>query len=255
MTDETNADVGHSGSRPGAVLVSVTGVSKRYGGRGQPAIDDVTLHVAPGEAVAVMGPSGSGKSTMLNLIAGLDKPTSGTVSVAGQRVDALSETRLARYRRRQVGMIFQFFNLLDDLTVLDNVLMPAQLAGVRRSKARPRAAELLATLGIERYRNTYPGRLSGGERQRVAIARALVNSPALLLADEPTGAVDTTTGEEIGQLLVQLNAAGQTLVLVTHNPDLAARYTRRTVQLADGRIVSDGAAAGRAQQADSGTLR
>jgi putative ABC transport system ATP-binding protein len=230
-------------------------VAKRYGGRGQPALDDVNLQVAPGEAVAVMGPSGSGKSTLLNLIAGLDKPTSGTVTVAGQRVDALSETRLARYRRRQVGMIFQFFNLLDDLTVLDNVLMPAQLAGVRRSKARARAGELLATLGIERYRNTYPGRLSGGERQRVAIARALVNSPALLLADEPTGAVDTTTGEEIGQLLVQLNAAGQTLVLVTHNPDLAARYARRTVQLADGRIVSDSAAAGRAEQADSGTSR
>jgi putative ABC transport system ATP-binding protein len=236
-------------------LVRISAVTKRYQASGRPALDDVSLGIAPGEAVAVMGPSGSGKSTLLNLIAGLDKPTNGTVTVAGQRVDALSETRLARYRRRQVGMIFQFFNLLDDLTVLDNVLMPAQLAGVRRSKARARADELLATLGIEGYRNTYPGRLSGGERQRVAIARALVNSPALLLADEPTGAVDTTTGEEIGQLLVQLNAAGQTLVLVTHNPDLAARYARRTIQLADGRIVSDSAAAGRAEQADSGTSR
>jgi putative ABC transport system ATP-binding protein len=244
MTDETNASASRSAPQPVAALVRITGVTKRYGGRGQLALDDVNLQVASGEAVAVMGPSGSGKSTLLNLLAGLDKPTGGTVTVAGQRVDALSETRLARYRRRQVGMIFQFFNLLDDLTVADNVVMPAQLAGVRRSKARARADELLAALGIDRYRNTYPGRLSGGQRQRVAIARALVNSPALLLADEPTGAVDTATGEEIGQLLMQLNAAGQTLVLVTHNPDLAARYARRTVQLADGRIVSDTAAGG-----------
>jgi putative ABC transport system ATP-binding protein len=168
------------------------------------------------------------------------------VSMAGRRIDMLSEARLPRYRRRQVGMIFQFFNLLEDLTVLDNVLMPAQLAGVRRPKARARADELLATLGIYRYRNTYPGRLSGGERQRVAIARALINSPALLLADEPTGAVDTATGEEIGQLLVELNTTGQTLVLVTHNPDLAARYASRTVQLADGRVTGDTATAGSA---------
>ena len=256
MTAGTNAGASRSAAQPGAALVRVTGVTKRYGGRGQPALDDVSLLVAPGEAVAVMGPSGSGKSTLLNLIAGLDKPTGGTVMVAGQRVGALSETRLARYRRRQVGMIFQFFNLLDDLTVLDNVLMPAQLAGVRRAKARARANELLATLGIDRYRNTYPGRLSGGERQRAAIARALINSPALLLADEPTGAVDTATGEEIGQLLLELNAAGQTLMLVTHNPDLAARYARRTVQLADGRIVSDTAGGSATPgQAASGTWR
>jgi putative ABC transport system ATP-binding protein len=192
-----------------------------------------------------MGPSGSGKSTLLNLIAGLDKPTSGIVTVAGQRVDALSETRVARYRRRQVGMIFQFFNLLDDLTVADNVLLPAQLAGVRRAKARARAHELLAAMGIDKYRGTYPGRLSGGERQRVAIARALVNSPALLLADEPTGAVDTATGEEIGKLLLELNRAGQTMVLVTHNPDLAAWYASRVMRLADGRIASDTAAGAR----------
>ena len=129
-------------------------------------------------------------------------------------------------------MIFQFFNLLDDLTVADNVLLPAQLAGMRPAPARARAAELLAQLGIERYANTYPGRLSGGERQRVAIARALVNNPAVLLADEPTGAVDTATGEEIGRLLLDLNAGGQTLILVTHSPDLAARYAKRTVRLA-----------------------
>jgi putative ABC transport system ATP-binding protein len=197
------------------------------------------VQVAQGEAVAVMGPSGSGKSTLLNLVAGLDRPSAGAVTVAGQRIDALSETRLARYRRRQVGMIFQFFNLLDDLTVADNVLLPAQLAGTPRRKARARCAELLDQLGIGKYRDTYPGRLSGGERQRVAIARALVNDPAVLLADEPTGAVDTRTGEEIGQLLLQLNAAGQTLVLVTHSPDLAVKYAKRTVRLVDGHLADD----------------
>ncbi len=233
-------------------LIEITDVTKRYAALGQPALDDVSLEVAAGEAVAVMGPSGSGKSTLLNLIAGLDKPSSGTVAVAGQRIDTLSETRVARFRRREVGMIFQFFNLLDDLTVTDNVLLPAQLAGQSRATARARAAELLARLGIEKYKNTYPGRLSGGERQRVAIARALVNSPALLLADEPTGAVDTATGEEIGQLLLDLNSAGQTLVLVTHNPDLAARYASRVISIADGRIASDtGAAGGRTGGGDA----
>jgi putative ABC transport system ATP-binding protein len=135
--------------------------------------------------------------------------------------------------------VFQFFNLLDDLTVADNVLLPAQLAGTPRRRARGRCAELLDQLGIARYQDTYPGRLSGGERQRVAIARALVNTPAVLLADEPTGAVDTATGEEIGQLLLDLNAAGQTLVLVTHSPDLGARYAKRTVRLVDGHVASD----------------
>ena len=217
-------------------LIRLAEVTKRYVAGGTAALDQISLEVAAGEAVAVMGPSGSGKSTLLNLVAGLDKPTSGSVTVAGQRVDALSETRLARYRRREVGMVFQFFNLLDDLTVADNVLLPAQLAGTPRRRARARCAELLDQLGIGRYRDTYPGRLSGGERQRVAIARSLINDPAVLLADEPTGAVDTATGGEIGQLLLDLNVAGQTLVLVTHSPDLAARYARRTVQLLDGHV-------------------
>ena len=215
-------------------LIRLAEVTKRYVAGGTAALDQISLEVAAGEAVAVMGPSGSGKSTLLNLVAGLDKPTGGRVTVAGQRVDALSETRLARYRRREVGMVFQFFNLLDDLTVAGNVLLPAQLAGTPRRRAQARCAELLDQLGIGRYRDTYPGRLSGGERQRVAIARSLINDPAVLLADEPTGAVDTATGEEIGQLLLDLNGAGQTLVLVTHSPDLAARYARRTVQLLDG---------------------
>jgi putative ABC transport system ATP-binding protein len=227
---------------PVDALIRISDVVKRYDHGSRPALDGISLEVAPGEAVAVMGPSGSGKSTLLNLIAGLDRPTSGSVNVAGQRVDSLSETGKARFRRAEIGMIFQFFNLLEDLTVADNVLLPAQLAGMRRAKARARGGELLARLGIEQYRNSYPGRLSGGERQRVAIARALVNRPALLLADEPTGAVDTATGEEIGELLLDLNRSGQTLVLVTHSPDLAARYARRVIQLVDGRVASDAAA-------------
>jgi putative ABC transport system ATP-binding protein len=222
-------------------IIELSNVTKRYDGGARPAVDDVSLRVAPGEAVAVIGPSGSGKSTVLNLIAGLDKPTSGAVTVAGRRIEVASETAVARFRREKVGMIFQFFNLLDDLTVLDNVLLPAQLAGARRPDARRRAEELLAALRIEQHRDAYPARLSGGERQRVAIGRALMNRPEVLLADEPTGAVDTAAGEEIGELLLELNASGQTLLLVTHNPGLAARYASRVIELVDGRIVSDNA--------------
>jgi putative ABC transport system ATP-binding protein len=220
-------------------LVRLAKVSKQYDRDGLAAVTDVSMEIGPGESVAIMGPSGSGKSTLLNLIAGLDRPTSGAVTVGGERVDTLSETGLARYRRRQVGMIFQFFNLLDDMTVLDNVLLPAQLAGVPAARARARAGELLAALRIGAHRDAYPARLSGGERQRVAIARALVNRPALLLADEPTGALDTAAGEAIGELLLDLNSSGQTLILVTHNPDLAARYARRVINIVDGQLASD----------------
>ena len=223
-------------------LVRIDNVTKRYDNDGRPAVDGVSLEVAPGEAVAVMGPSGSGKSTLLNLVAGLDRPTAGTVTVAGRRVDTLGEAALARFRARHVGIIFQFFNLLDDLTVEDNVLLPAQLAGASRRRARTRAGELLERMGIERHRDEYPARLSGGQRQRVAIARALVNSPELLLADEPTGALDTAAGQQIGALLRELNAAGQTLVLVTHDPALAEQYAARTVRLVDGQVQAEVAA-------------
>jgi putative ABC transport system ATP-binding protein len=235
-------------------LVRLENVTKRYDADGTPAVAEVSLEVADGEALAVMGPSGSGKSTLLNLIAGLDRPTSGAVWVGGERVDKLSETGLARFRRRQVGMIFQFFNLLDDMTVADNVLLPAQLAGLPAAKARARADELLAALRIESHRDAYPARLSGGERQRVAIARALVNRPALLLADEPTGALDTATGLQIGELLLDLHSSGQTLILVTHNPDLAARYARRVIELVDG-TVSLGRGAAGASDAVAGARR
>jgi putative ABC transport system ATP-binding protein len=220
-------------------LVQLENVTKQYDNGSAPAVAGVSVAIRSGEAVAVMGPSGSGKSTLLNLIAGMDRPTSGAVRVGDERVDMLSEAGAARFRRRQVGMIFQFFNLLDDMTVMDNVLLPARLAGMKDRAARQRAGHLIDALRIRHRRDAYPARLSGGERQRVAIARALVNQPPLLLADEPTGAVDTATGDEIGQLLLDLNASGQTLIVVTHSPDLAARYSRRVIRFADGQIASD----------------
>lgn len=219
-------------------VIELSAVSRRYDG-GPPALDGVSLTIAAGEAVAILGPSGSGKSTLLNLVAGLDRPTNGTVTVDGVRVDELGEAGSAKYRRAKIGMVFQFFNLLDDLTVADNVMLPAQLAGMSRGAAQSRATELLTTLGIDRHSRAYPGRLSGGERQRVAVARALMNRPALLLADEPTGALDTASGEEVRQLLKDLHADGQTIVLVTHDLALAESCATRTVQLVDGRVAAD----------------
>jgi putative ABC transport system ATP-binding protein len=226
------------GCDPGVdALIEISDVTKRYEGAKAAAVNAVSLEIGEGEAVAVMGPSGSGKSTLLNLIAGLDRPTSGTVAVAGERIDRLSETGLARFRRRRIGMIFQFFNLIDDLTVLDNVMLPAQLIGTPRRRALKQAERMLSLLDIGQHGQAYPARLSGGERQRVAIARALVNQPELLLADEPTGALDSGTGQQIGELLRDLNRSGQTMVLVTHSPELAARYAGRTVQIVDGKLV------------------
>jgi putative ABC transport system ATP-binding protein len=219
-------------------VIELRDVSRGYDD-GPPALSEVTLTVRAGEAVAVLGPSGSGKSTLLNLIAGLDRPDTGTVTVAGARVDGLGEAASARFRRARIGMVFQFFNLLDDLTVADNVVLPAQLAGMARGAAAKRAAELLDQLGVARHARAYPGRLSGGERQRVAVARALMNRPALLLADEPTGALDTASGEDVSALLTELNAEGQTLVVVTHDLALARACTRRTIRLVDGRIAGD----------------
>jgi putative ABC transport system ATP-binding protein len=223
-------------------LVRLQAASKQYEPAGPPALDGVSLDIAAGAAVAVMGPSGSGKSTLLNLIAGVDRPTGGGVEVAGVELGRLSETGLARFRRAHIGIVFQFFHLLDELTVRDNVLVPAQLAGMPNRSARARAGELLATLGIADRADAYPARLSGGERQRVAIARALMNRPEVLLADEPTGAVDARTGEHVAELLADLNRSGQTLILVTHDPAVAQRCARRVVELRDGRVVDPVAA-------------
>ncbi|MEY9846601.1 ABC transporter ATP-binding protein [Streptacidiphilus sp. BW17] len=219
-------------------VIQMDGVNRHFAD-GPAALRDVSLTVEAGEAVAILGPSGSGKSTLLNMVAGLDRPDSGTVTVAGVRVDRLDETGAARYRRTRIGMVFQFFNLLDDLTVLDNVVLPAEMTGVARGEARRRANGLLDTLGITKHARVYPGRLSGGERQRVAVARALMNRPPLLLADEPTGALDSASGEEVRALLRELHADGQTIVVVTHDESLAESCATRTVRIVDGRIASD----------------
>ncbi|GAA2104296.1 ABC transporter ATP-binding protein [Streptomyces albiaxialis] len=225
-------------------VIELEGVAKRYDSTGTPVLGPLTLSVGQGEALAVTGPSGSGKSTLLNLVAGLDKPTEGAVFVAGRRIDRLGEHALATFRRRHIGIAFQFFNLLDDLTVADNIRLPAQLTGVGRRKAAARAEELMEMLGIQRHARAYPGRLSGGERQRVGVARALVNWPALLLADEPTGALDSAAGHDVRDLLTDLHRAGQTLVLVTHDPALAEACASRTIHLVDGRLTRDTCARG-----------
>ncbi|MBB2948537.1 putative ABC transport system ATP-binding protein [Actinoplanes lutulentus] len=217
-------------------LVRLDAVTKQYESAGPPALDHVDLVVAEGEAVAVMGPSGSGKSTLLNLVAGLDRPTSGSVSVGGTVLNKLSETALAKHRRTGIGIIFQFFHLLDELTARENVVLPAQLAGTGRKAALARADELLDSLGLASRAGAFPAKLSGGERQRVAVARALINRPRLLLADEPTGAVDAAAGQQVMELLRDINRSGQTILLVTHDPELARRCATRIVEVRDGHL-------------------
>ncbi|MEU6217598.1 ABC transporter ATP-binding protein [Streptomyces sp. NPDC047022] len=233
-----NNDPAGSTRQDGAqVVVELSEVHKEFGDA--KALDGVDLRIRAGEAVAVMGPSGCGKSTLLNMVAGLDRPTSGTVRVQGQDLGQLNETGLALFRRRHIGMIFQFFNLIDDLPALDNVALAAQLTGTTARQARRRALELLDELGVAHRKDTYPATLSGGERQRVAVARALMNRPALLLADEPTGALDSRSGEQVMDLLIDLNQIGQTLLIVTHDPNLAARCASRLVEVADGQVARE----------------
>lgn len=220
-------------------VIELERVAKRYDSAGEPVLGPLTLSVTRGEALAVTGPSGSGKSTLLNLVAGLDKPTDGAVIVAGRRIDQLSEHALAKFRRARIGMAFQFFNLLDDLNVTDNIQLPAQLTGAGRRDAASRAGELMEMLGIQKHARAYPGRLSGGERQRVGVARALINRPELLLADEPTGALDTASGHDVRNLLMDLHRGGQTIVLVTHDRSLAETVASRTIHLVDGHLARD----------------
>jgi|Tabmets5t2r1_1033131.scaffolds.fasta_scaffold04535_3 putative ABC transport system ATP-binding protein len=221
-------------------LVELATVSKTYDGAGgPPALDEVSLDIEGGEFTAIMGPSGSGKSTLLNLIAGIDRPSGGRVQVADEDLGRLSEARLARFRRARLGFVFQFFNLLGNLTVLENVILPAQLQGSRPAAARARAMDLLARLDIAELADHYPAHLSGGQQQRVAIARALINRPVLLLADEPTGALDTHSGGQVMELIRELNREGQTVLLVTHDAKLATRHAGRVVTLIDGRVHDD----------------
>jgi putative ABC transport system ATP-binding protein len=220
-------------------LVSLRGVTKRYDGATQSALDAIDLEIEAGQFTAIMGPSGGGKSTLLNVIGGLDRPTAGEIVVDGVRVDQLGEAGAATFRRAKVGYVFQFFHLLDDLTVADNVAVAALLAGTSRAEAERRVSELLGQLGLAARARQFPATLSGGERQRVAIARAIVNRPAVLLADEPTGNLDRRTGESALALLEDLNRHGQTILLVTHDEHLARSRAHRIVQLVDGAIAGD----------------
>jgi putative ABC transport system ATP-binding protein len=224
---------------PGWNALTVTGLRKTFEAENAPvrALRGVDLAVRPGEFIAVMGPSGCGKSTLLNLVAGLDVPDEGEITVAGEAVTGRTEDDLARMRRKHMGIVFQFFNLLEGMTVLENVVLPSVIAGRRRKMAETRARDLLDLLGIGDKASAVPGVLSGGQRQRLAIARALANSPTLLLADEPTGALDSAGGAEIIELLRRLHASGQTIILVTHDPAVADA-AGRIVRMRDGRIVS-----------------
>jgi len=224
---------------PQRYALTVTGLRKTFEAENAPvrALRGVDVTVARGEFIAVMGPSGCGKSTLLNLVAGLDVPDEGEITVAGEAVTGRSEDDLARMRRKHMGIVFQFFNLLEGMTVLENVVLPSVIAGRRRKMAETRARDLLDLLGIGDKAAAVPGVLSGGQRQRLAIARALANSPTLLLADEPTGALDSAGGAEIIELLRRLHASGQTIILVTHDPAVADA-AGRIVRMRDGRIVS-----------------
>ncbi|HQR37596.1 MAG TPA: ABC transporter ATP-binding protein [Blastocatellia bacterium] len=220
-------------------IIRLAEVSKTVpSGAGQLTIlHPTTFDVRRGEVMAIVGPSGSGKSTMLGLIAGLDAPTTGTVTIEGTEISSLGEDALAALRGRHIGFVFQSFHLIPALTAIENVALPLEIAGVRGAMKRARA--LLADVGLAEREDHYPAQLSGGEQQRVAIARAFANHPSILLADEPTGNLDSATGRQIIDLLIALNTTeGTTLVLVTHDRDLAS-LAGRQIELADGRIVAD----------------
>jgi putative ABC transport system ATP-binding protein len=220
-------------------LIEARGLVKHYvAGSVTAALRGVSLTVQPGEFVAIMGPSGCGKSTLLHMLGGLDRPTEGEVHLRGQRIDNLNEAKRAVLRRNDIGFVFQFFNLIGNFTVADNVDMPALLTGLSKHETAQRRATLLKELGIADKADKIPAQLSGGERQRVALARALINRPAVLLADEPTGNLDTANTRDVLALLTRYHAAGQTIVMVTHDPDVAG-IADRIVTMRDGQIVDD----------------
>lgn len=220
-------------------LVETRAVSKIYGsGDGATvALDSIDLGIDQGEFVAIMGRSGSGKTTLLNLLAGLDRPSSGSVWLDGERIDELNETQLAKLRRRKIGFVFQFFNLIPTLTAGENVELPLRLAG-RRRKVRATATAMMAGLGVDGKRDAAPALLSGGEQQRVALARALVNQPDIVFADEPTGNLDSLAAKDVIELLKTIHRRGQTLVVVTHDGRVAAAADR-VISIRDGRISHD----------------
>src|SRR5690349_15692438 len=221
-------------------MIQLVGVSRTVTSGAGPLtiLHPTDLTIARGRAVAITGASGSGKSTLLGLVAGLDAPTTGTILLDGVDITALGEEQLARLRGQKVGIVFQFFHLLPSLTAFENVLVPIEIAGGARGDARQRADALLAEVGLTERRHHYPSQLSGGEQQRVAIARALANDPPILLADEPTGNLDSTTGRQIIDLLLQIHRTrNTTLLLVTHDPEIAA-IAQLSVTLRDGRVDS-----------------
>jgi putative ABC transport system ATP-binding protein len=222
-----------------APVLRLRDVQRHYqmGGLPVPALDGVSLDVGPGEFIAIVGPSGSGKSTMMNILGCLDRPTAGSYELAGTPVAALDDDGLARLRSRTIGFIFQSYNLLPRTTALDNVATPLLYQGVGRRERMARARAALERLGLGDRIDHEPTELSGGQQQRVAVARAIVTEPALILADEPTGNLDSHSGAEVIALLRELHAAGRTIVLITHDPDVAATATRR-IHLRDGRIAS-----------------
>ncbi len=221
-------------------IIRTEGLTKHYvlGAETVRAVREVDLLIEPGEYVAIMGPSGSGKSTFMNMIGCLDTPTSGDYWLNGQLVSELSDDQLARVRNREIGFVFQTFNLLPRATALHNVELPLIYAGVGSKERRRRAAEKLELVGLADRMDHKPPEMSGGQRQRVAVARALVNEPALLLADEPTGNLDSVTSEEVMHQFDELNEAGQTIIIVTHESDIA-QHARRQVHLKDGFIERD----------------
>ncbi|MBS4017717.1 MAG: ABC transporter ATP-binding protein [Dechloromonas sp.] len=223
-----------------ASVIKVAALGKSYQtAAGEfPALRGVDLDIAAGEYVAIMGPSGSGKSTFMNLLGCLDTPSAGDYFLAGENVAQLSKDALAQLRNRTIGFVFQGFNLLPRMSLQDNVALPLVYANVDKETRRARARVLLERVGLGQYAESLPNRISGGQQQRVAIARALVNEPRLILADEPTGNLDSHTSEEIMRLFGELNADGITIVLVTHEPDIAAHASRQ-VRFLDGHIVSD----------------
>jgi putative ABC transport system ATP-binding protein len=227
-------------STPNGIVIRLDHVSRVYqvGESEVRALDDVSLDIAAGEFAAIMGPSGSGKSTMLNVLGCLDTPTSGSYVLDGEPVEKLSEDRLAEVRQKKIGFIFQAYHLVGRMTAMRNVELPMIFAGVEPRVRRDRVRAALEAVGLGRRMTHRPDQLSGGERQRVAIARAMVMEPRILLADEPTGNLDTRSGEEIVALLERLNAGGLTLVLVTHDPRVA-EHSRRVLRMRDGRIVTE----------------
>ncbi len=220
-------------------IIETAGLTKVFGANGNAvhALCGIDLTVARGEFVALVGPSGSGKSTLMAIIGCLDSPTAGSYALDGVMVQGLSGAALARIRNEKIGFVFQSYNLLPKASIARNVELPLLYAGISRKERRRRALELLEQVGIPEKANVLPAQLSGGQRQRVAIARALANTPALLLADEPTGALDSKTGEEVLGLFQQLNRAGNTVVLVTHDPHIAS-LAQRKVELRDGLVVA-----------------